>query len=182
MFQNDYIHIDSLVNKVKDNNTDALWELFDFYQPIIRSCVSKVNKKYKTIQKEDLISECAFILKDLCNKYDQDKSYFSYYFNTRLQPYLIAKIKSKYLEKNTVISLSTIEEYEHLDQIEILEESTILDEAIKGLPDNLKQIIDLFYFKNLTQSECAVILNISQPAFSKKLKTALAKIKKNIKD
>ena len=32
MFYDDYTHIDSLVERVRENNSDALWELFDFYK------------------------------------------------------------------------------------------------------------------------------------------------------
>ena len=77
MFYDDYTHIDSLVERVRENNSDALWELFDFYKPVINSCVRIVHSRYKSVEKDDLLSECIFILKDLCQKYDRDKSYFS---------------------------------------------------------------------------------------------------------
>jgi RNA polymerase sigma factor (sigma-70 family) len=180
MYQNDYLHIDSLVAKVKENNTDALWELFDFYKPIINVCVNKVHSKYKTVEKDDLFSECIFIFKDLCMKYEKDKCYFSYYLDTRLQPYLVSKVKSKYIDK---INIVTLNEHEHYDQEEFLgyfDGNPVLEKAINSLPEKTKHIIDLFYFKNLTQSECAVVLKISQPAFNKKLHKALEILRKNM--
>ena len=77
MLQNDYIHINDLVEKVKNNDTNALWELFDFYKPVINICVNKVHQKYTSVEREDLFSECIFVLKDLCSKFDSEKSYFS---------------------------------------------------------------------------------------------------------
>ena len=96
MFYDDYLDIDILVESVCNNNIDALWQLFDFYKPVINSGVNRVHKKYPYIEKGDLTSESILILKDLCSKYNKEKSHFTYFFDTRLQPYLIAKIKSKY--------------------------------------------------------------------------------------
>ena len=180
MFYDDYTHIDSLVERVRKNDSDALWELFDFYKPIIGSCVRTVHSRYKSVEKDDLFSECIFILKDLCQKYDKDKSYFSYYFDTRIQPYLIAKVKSKYLEKLSIVSLGDEESYEPYEENDMIEENAFIHEEIAKLPAKTQQIIELFYFKNLTQSECAVILGISQPAFSKKLQAAIEMLRKNI--
>ena len=181
MYQDDYLHIDSLVEKVKEKNTDALWELFEFYKPIVNVCVNKVHSRYKTIEKDDLFSECIFIFKDLCEKYDKDKSYFSYYLDTRLQPYLISKVKSKYVDKINLVTLNEAEHYEQEEFSYFFEGNPALDEALNSLPEKTKHIIDLFYFKNLTQSECAVILNISQPAFNKKLHNALKILRKKLK-
>jgi RNA polymerase sigma-70 factor (ECF subfamily) len=182
MFYDDYLHIDTLVEKVQNKDTDALWELYDFYTPVINSCVSKLNKKYPNVDKEDLVSESIFVLKDLCQKYDKNKSYFSYFFDTRLQPYLIAKIKSKYIEKINIVSLNDSESYEPYEESDFIEQNAFIHEELEKLPPKMQQIIDLFYFKNLTQSECAVILKISQPAFNKKLHAVLDILRKNIQN
>ena len=70
-----------MVDKVKNNDSGALWELHDFYLPIIFSNTSKLHKKYPYIEKEDLMSESIFILKGLCEKYIKNKSNFTYFFN-----------------------------------------------------------------------------------------------------
>ena len=68
MHQNDFANIDLLVEKIKNQDSQALWELFDYYKPIMQSSVNQVHKNYKTVEKEDLMSECIFILKYLCSK------------------------------------------------------------------------------------------------------------------
>lgn len=177
MSQTDYIHINNLVERVKNNDSDALWELFDFYQPVINLCIKRVHQRYETIEKNDLYSECVFVLKDLCMKFDESKSYFSYYFDSRLQPYLVAKIKSKYLEKINIIELKEDYLYD-VDLATELENKVIIHAALEKLPESTKKVIDLIYFKNITQSECAKILQISQPALNKKLKAGLKLLKK----
>ena len=51
---------------------------------------------------------------------------------------------------------------------------------IENLPEKMQQILDLFYFKGLNQTECAIILKISQPAFNKKLQKTLKLLKENL--
>jgi RNA polymerase sigma factor (sigma-70 family) len=180
----DYLNIDDLVDKVKSGDKESFWELIDYYQPIIQSCANQVHNKYKTIEAEDLKTECIFIIEHLCKKYDKNKSYFSYFLNTRLQPYLISKVKSKYLEKVDVVSLNSIDEStlqdSSFDLDEMLINNSKIHEGVESLPVKNKQVIDLFYFKNLTQLECATILNISQPAFNKRLKKSLNLLKDKI--
>ena len=48
---------------------------------------------------------------------------------------------------------------------------------IEQLPEIYQKAIDLFYFQDLTQFECATILNITQPAFNKRLKKSLKLLK-----
>lgn len=179
MDQNNYTQIDSLVDRAKNNDNEALWQLFDFYQPLINACCSKIQKKFTFIEKDDLYSECVLIFKDLCEKYDKDKSYFSYFLETRLQPYLISKIKSKYIEKNQIVDISECDSYE-IDVNDAYEHKTMIDEALSLIPEQYQKAIELFYFKNLTQSECAMILGITQPAFNKKIKKALELIKEKL--
>ena len=181
MYLNNFSEIDALVECVKNNDNPALWKLFDYYEPIVNSTITNVHKKYKTVPKEDLYSECVFILKDLCFKYDKEKSYFSYYLSTRLQPYLISKVKSNYLNKIDMTSLSTCDKEDLINEIDFdVNDSSYLTEEINKLPEKLQKAINLFYFEGLNQSECAIILKISQPAFSKQLKKALEILKKNI--
>jgi hypothetical protein len=179
MLDNDYLEIDSLVEKVKHNNSDALCLLYDFYKPVIISYCKELSRKYKTVPVEDLQSESVLILKELCHKYVKEKSFFSYYLNTRLKPYLVAKIKSTYLDKITFTSLESANLLSYDIEFEF-ENYSELHDAIEKLSTQNRRIIDLFYFQNLTQSECAALLGVSQPAFSKKLKKVLDILKKEL--
>lgn len=179
--QDNYTEIDDLVEQVKNKNSEALWKLFDYYKPVIHLASNQVNKKYPSVEKEDLLSESVFILQDLCNKFDKDKSYFSYFFSTRLQPYLVSKVKSKYLEKINVVDLDQADNFEYYDNLNFtINDHTNLHMEIENLPEKMQQILDLFYFKGLNQTECAIILKISQPAFNKKLQKTLKLLKENL--
>ena len=180
MLNDDYNQINLLVEKAKLNDEKALWDLFDFYTPIVNSTITKVHNKFKFVEKDDLFTECALIFKDLCEKYDKDKSYFTYYIETRMQPYLISKVKSKYIQKISTVSFEDYHELEYYEEPFKLEDHSELIEQIDKMPKDMKHVIDLFYFKNLNQNECATIMNISQPAFNKKLKRAIDYLKRNL--
>lgn len=182
MYLNNFSEINLLVEKTQAGDNASFWKLFEFYQPIINSTVNRIHKQYKTIPIEDLYSECIFVLKGLCEKYNKEKSYFSYYINIRLQPYLIAKIKSTYLESLSIVSLSEVELKENFDEVscDLHNYSSVQDEIDK-LPDQLKKAIYLFYFEGLNQTQSADICGISQPAFNKQLKKAIKILKENLK-
>lgn len=181
MSNNDYAYIDSLVEKVQNNDLDAFWELFSFYEPIIVSCVKSVHSKYNTIDSDDIYSESIFVFKDLCLKYNKNRSYFSYFIGTRIQPYLITRIKTKYLNKFHQISLDDVNNVEPLVYLGDYEDFIVLRDALDKLNDEQKLAIQLLYFERMTQKECAKILKISQPAFNKKIKKILGILKENMK-
>jgi len=177
LYNIDFAYIDSLVEKVKIGESEPLFELFEYYKPLINFSINQLRKRYSSIEKDDLMTDSIFILKDLCIKYDKDKCYFTYFLETRFKPYLLSKIKSQYISKIDIISLDEVEESLFLDE-KIITDFDPIHEALEQLSPDQKQVIDLFFFCNLTQQECAEILEISQPAFSKKLKKILNQIKK----
>lgn len=56
------------------------------------------------------------------------------------------------------------------------EEKIMLTNAIKELPQNLKEVVELSYYEDLNQREIAEKLNISQMQVSRRLKRALSEI------
>lgn len=56
------------------------------------------------------------------------------------------------------------------------EEKIMLTHAIEELPQNLKEVVELNYYKDLNQREIADILGISQMQVSRRLKKALSEI------
>ena len=62
------------------------------------------------------------------------------------------------------------------------EEKIMLANAIKELPENLRQVVELNYYEDLNQREIAEKLGISQMQVSRKLKRALSEIYNIITD
>ena len=62
------------------------------------------------------------------------------------------------------------------------EDKIMLSEAIKRLPPDLRQIIELSYYEDLNQREISEKINISQMQVSRRLKKALSKMYELIKN
>ena len=81
-----YQRINELIYRIKNKDTDALSELFDFYKPLflssIKRCIAKEPKFSE--YKEDMLQESFFVLEKLVNDYDPDLTYFSYFISTRI--------------------------------------------------------------------------------------------------
>ena len=86
MIDEHYIYINELVKKIKEDDSSALIELYNFYKPLIFSSISRCVNKDKSLVtfKEDLAHESIFALQKLSKNYDPSLSYFSYYLSTRI--------------------------------------------------------------------------------------------------
>lgn len=173
-----YQHINELIAKIKNKNTDALSELFDFYKPLflssIKRCIAKEPKFSE--YREDMLQESFFVLEKLVNDYDPDLTYFSYFISTRIDINLFRKCQHL-IESNEIIEIC--EKYEAVDNdpFNTLETKIVLDDAIDMLNEKQKEAIQLYFFENLDQNKAAEILGIKQAAFSKRLARALENLK-----
>ena len=62
------------------------------------------------------------------------------------------------------------------------EDKIMISSAIKKLPPDLRQIIELSYYEDLNQREISERINISQMQVSRRLKKALSKMYELIKN
>ncbi len=173
-----YQHINILIEKIKNKNTDALAELFDFYKPLILSSVKRCIAKEPKLSeyREDMLQESFFVLEKLVNDYDPDLTYFSYFISTRIDINLFRKCQHL-IESNEIVDM--LEKYEAVDSdpFNKLETKIVLDDAIDLLNEKQKEAIQLYFFENLDQNKAAERLGIKQAAFSKRLTRALENLK-----
>lgn len=173
-----YQHIDELIVKIKDKDSHALLELFDFYKPLIFSSIRRcINKEPKLAEhKEDMLQESYFVLEKIVNDYDPDLTYFSYYISTRIDINLFRKCQHL-IESNEIADLGDNQEDIDVDPFNRLETKIVLDDAIDMLNEKQQEAIKLYFFDNLDQKEAAERLGIRQAAFSKRLTRALENLK-----
>jgi len=179
LYVNDkYQHINVLIEKIKNKNTEALSELFDFYKPLILSSIKRCIAKEPKLSeyREDMLQESFFVLEKLVNDYDPDLTYFSYFISTRIDINLFRKCQHL-IESNEIVDMS--EKYEAIDSdpFNRLETKIVLDDAIDLLNEKQKEAIQLYFFENLDQNKAAERLGIKQAAFSKRLTRALENLK-----
>lgn len=171
--------IEALVSSVKSDDNKALWQIYDFYKPLILKTCSIVKDAFPTVDRDDLISESVFVVKSLCLSYDPEKGYFPAFMCSRFRAYLISKVKSTYLMKESTFSEITgiIDEMDS-SHVVIDDWHLDIDHALESLKENERQAIEMHYFGGLNYTECAKEIGISRPAFKKRLDIAIGKMQK----
>jgi RNA polymerase sigma factor (sigma-70 family) len=172
-----YEIINNLVNKAKKDDSKALFDLLDFYKPLIKASLSRCLSKERNLipYKEDLQSEVIFVFKKIVESYDPDLSYFSYFLKTRLDFALLNHGRNVFLKSNENVDFT---EDITDDPFNYLSENIDLKNGIDKLSEELRDVINCYFFEGMNQEESALKLNISQPTFSRRLNKALGLLKK----
>lgn len=177
MLEDRYAYINNLIAKIKNGDSESLFELAEFYKPLIltsiKRCIGKDQRLY--LHREDMLSESIFVLEKLVKQYDPSLTYFSYFLSTRIDINLIRYSVDKFLDKNDINENYSFEDSP--DPLSRIEDVITLHEAINKLNDGQKEVINLYFFQQKDQVESAEILKISQSAFSKRLQRAISSLK-----
>lgn len=187
MFESNYKYINDLVDKVKAGDMAALYHICDYYQPLIKASIARVIRKDSrfTSYKEDLYTEVFLIFKYFCEQFDSNLSYFSYFVSTRIDAYLINKVK-QLCGVSDKVTLQTLDEIHSESPSSIYDpfnkfyDNKIIETCVNELPQDLQIVIDYYYYQNLNQQQCAELLDMSQPTFCRRLKKALKILKLKI--
>lgn len=183
-FVNDnYLHINTLVGKCKNEDNEALFELFEFYKPLILSSVKRcINKEPKLSRhREDIFRESIFVLKKLIDQYDPSLTYFSYFLSTRIDINLFRFVADKY-QTFSYLNEETCESEEYHDPFNQINNMISVHAALDKLNDKQREAIELYFFDGLDQEEASLKLNITQSSFSKRLQRGLSKMKELLGD
>ena len=76
------------------------------------------------------------------------------------------------------ILIDTLEDSAHMIRFNSEEDNIMLSAAIKQLKENLRQVIEMTYYQDLSQTEVARRLGISQMQVSRRLRTATAELQR----
>ncbi len=178
MSENNYDEINQLLYKYKAGNNEALFQLYEFYKPLFISSVKRIIQKESRFlrHREDILSDCIFVLSKLIGQYDPKLSYFSYFLSTRIDINLFRHSTDKYFPKEELSEDDYFpEEYE--DPFNKIDNVICIHQAMEQLDEKSREVIGVYFFDGLDQKECAETLGITQGAFSKRLSKALSQMK-----
>ena len=178
MTENNYDEINKLLYKYKAGNESALFDLYEFYKPLFISSVKRIVQKESRLSshREDILSDCIFVLRKLIDQYDPKLSYFSYFLSTRIDINLFRYATDKYFPKEEILDDDYFLE-ESQDPFNKIDNVICIHEAMKQLNDKSREVIQVYFFEGLDQKECAESIGITQGAFSKRLSKALEQMK-----
>ena len=178
MADNNYDEINKLLYKYKAGDDTALFDLYEFYKPLFISSVKRIIQKESRLSshREDILSDCIFVLRKLIDQYDPKLSYFSYFLSTRIDINLFRYTADKYFPKEEISDEDFFpEEFE--DPFNKIDNIIMIHGALEKMPVEVREALGMYFFDNLDQKECASRLGISQSAFSKRLSKALSLMK-----
>ncbi len=81
------------------------------------------------------------------------------------------------LEEESGFSPADPNSEEHLERLELLEMKSSLQKAISKLPDNLKQVIEMRFYTNLSGNEVAERMQVTPSRISHMIREAVKKLK-----
>ena len=158
-----------------EGNEEEIDNLRKYYLPLIKSTVNKVYpivKNYMVI--EDLSQEADILFVELLRNYDSKLSNFGYYIKLNFFRNLLSRTKSNQIIASE-ISDSVMDPTNLFDRINF---SYDFNKAVVKIPERQQLAIKLYYFKEMSQADCAIFMRITQSAFSKLLIKAINNLKK----
>ena len=173
-----YSDINELVEKAQKGDKESLFQLYEFYKPLILASTSRCINKDPNLKsyREDITREAIFVLEKLINQYDPNLCYFSYFLSTRIDINLYRHC-SDVFENHKSIDEEFFSSNENYDPFNKIDDVIVLEWAISQLNDKQQEAIKLYFFEGLDQEESANKLAISQGSFSKRLQRALSKLR-----
>ena len=181
--QDNYEQINKLVEACKNNDSEALFQLYEFYKPLLLSSVSRCIYKNPKLSRhrDDIFRESVFVLQKLVEQYDSTLTYFSYFLSTRIDINLFRYVTDKYQTEEYFIEDYCIQE-DSYDPFNKINSAISIHAALEKLNEKQREAIELYFFDGLDQEEAAIKLNITQSSFSKRLQRGLSNMKELLGD
>ena len=173
-----YEQINSLVNAYKSGDKEVIFDLYEYYRPLLLASVKRCINKEPNLAtfKEDLIEDSFFVFEKLLDQFEPDLTYFSYFVSTRIDINLFRYATEKYKPLYLIDDNPNFEQL-YYDPFNRIDDMIVIHSALNQLNIKQREAIELYFFDGLEQDEAAEILKITQSSFSKRLQRALLKLK-----
>ena len=175
---NNYQQINKLISTYKNGDKEAIFDLYEFYRPLLNASVQRCLIKDKNLvpYKEDIVEDCFFVFEKLLDQYDETLTYFSYFISTRIDINLFRYVSDKYKPLELIENDQVSNKYFY-DPFNTIDNVISIQSALDKLNPKQKEAVDLYFFQGMEQIEAASFLNITQSSFSKRLNRALVNLK-----
>ena len=173
-----------LLESISNKDEDALSDLYDLYSRYTYSLILKIVKSRE--EAEDLMQALFIKIWHKASSFDRTKGSVYSWITAMARNSAIDRIRSKHYKniRNNLDELdkfmyeSSNEELSGLDYSIIKERSDIVSKALKKIPEEQSQIIELAYFQGFTQTEMAEELKIPLGTVKTRMRQALIKMEK----
>ena len=149
--------------------------LLVYYRPLIKSTVNKVFPIVKNYMlMEDLNQEADILFLELLKNYNPVLSNFGYYIKLNFFRNLLSRTRTNHVPTSE-ISEAIMDPSNPFDRINF---SNDLHNALSQIPEKQQLAVKLYYFKEMSQEDCAIFMHSTQSAFSKLLDRSTKNLKK----
>ncbi|WP_349408425.1 RNA polymerase sigma factor [Pseudalkalibacillus sp. SCS-8] len=169
-----------LYERVIRQDKKALELLYERYEKLLFSFAYRMTKRKEL--SEEIVQEVFIKLWTKPGIYDQSKGKFSSWLLTVTRNTSIDQLRRKNEQNYEIEERDSLQENEPSieEQIEWKEEGRRLQKAMKFLAKEQKEIVELFYFKGLSQSKIAEVFQIPLGTVKGRLRLALKHLRKDL--
>jgi len=165
----------NIVKEASQGDEVEIEKLLVYYRPLIKSAVNKVFPIVKSyVLLEDLNQEADILFIELLKNYNPNLSNFGYYIKLNFFRNLLSRTRTNHVSTSE-ISETIMDPSNPFDRINF---SNDLHNALMEIPEKQQLAIKLYYFREMSQEDCAIFMHSTQSAFSKLLDRSTKNLKK----
>ena len=170
-----------LMNRIKARDSNALEQLYDLYNALLYGLVIPIVKKRE--EAEDVVQEVFLKIWEKASTFDDERGNVYSWIVTLARNRAIDRIRSKGYKSQQKVSTSISEpeftlEADTIDPLETTiysDRAELVNRALEQIPENQREVIEIAYYKGMTQSEIADHLDL--PLGTVKTRTRLGMMK-----
>ncbi|HEX6981851.1 MAG TPA: sigma-70 family RNA polymerase sigma factor [Balneolaceae bacterium] len=172
-----------LMMRIKSRDPDALEELYDLYKRLLYGMVISIVKTRE--EAEDVLQEIFVKIWNKAGSFDENRGNVYSWIVTLARNKAIDRLRSKGYKTQQKASVSiheplfTLEgdKFDPLETTIFSDRAELVKKALNEIPDSQKEVIEIAYYKGLTQSEIADQLNIPLGTVKTRTRQGMMKLK-----
>lgn len=172
-----------LMKRIKARDAKALEELYDTYNSLLYGLVITIVKKRE--EAEDVLQEVFLKIWEKAHTFDESRGNVYSWIVTLTRNKAIDRIRSKGFKTQQKASTSISEpefilegdKYDPLETTIYSNRAELVKKALDQIPENQREVIEIAYYKGMTQSEIADHLNLPLGTVKTRTRQGLIKLK-----
>ena len=179
----DHVFVDMILR----GQVDGMEKLYDKYSNVLNGMLYKIV--HDKIEAEDLLQEVFVQVWDRIESYENSRGSVFNWLVTIARNKAIDRIRSKIYktrvrestELNDIHFEIDDDEPDPLENSIIMDRAKIVRDALKQIPDEQKEVIEIAYFQGMSQSEIAEQLQLPLGTVKSRMRQGMMKIRELLK-
>lgn len=169
-----------LYDRVQQQDKEALSQLYERYEKLLFSFAYRITKRREL--SEEIVQEVFIKIWTKPGIYDRSKGKFSSWLLTVTRNTGIDQLRKKNENTYEIEDRDALQRDESSveEQVEWKEDGRQLRKAMSYLADEQQEIVELFYFKGLSQQKISEKIKIPLGTVKGRLRLALKHLRKNL--